>query len=417
MAITHIGAYSSTTQSNYFLQVYGPASFDIYETKFEATSQIAKTFDHVGNQFEDLIPASLGGGVGSKTLPTPSNHETLRIKFGRAKMYYRAKVDREAVFAGVGDGAFEDTMKVLGQRGPLTFSWNIERALWAPYLANGTSKAVEGSGILGTATAVSGTNPYTITMANDFLQGRFEIGNVVNIATDTELRATGGVGADEFEIQQVLPATSQIVVERNGGTQAPATNDIVAMQGSYANDILGIVSSAELASTDNIYTVTSAYRWAPQRKNAGGAGITVEDMDEVVLGMADTVGEGISEVFVPSLQWRKISAQLGDLKRYAMVPPRKAVEGQLGFRGLEYVHPRGTAPILISRFIPTDRIFFTNLKMAVMKHTKGFGWFRDTAGSIWFPYEEEDALQARFGGYQEFYSPPSFVGQLYNLAV
>jgi len=409
MAITYQGAANfANTTSDYFLQVYDNSSKDIYDSTFPYLSMVKKTHNHVGNQFEALFSLSLAGGTGSGVLPEPTQHQTKRVKIGRKSMYYRQKVDRQTLMAGVGDGVFEDMAALMAKRGPLSFSWNMERAMWAPHAIDGSSNVV-GSGKLGTITAVSGTNPYTLTIANDWLTARYEVGSLVNIKTGNTA---------QFEIQSILPDSTQITVERIGGSQVPAGTDEIFMQGSEDNDPIGVYGAAELASGESIYTQAHAWRWQPTRLNANSAGITTELIDELVHGMVDMAGREAAptHLWCHSTQWRKIAAQMEDTKDIQMIPPRRKVEGVLGFSSLSYKHPYGEAPIMVSNFIPKDDLIAIRMSKAEIMHAPGFGWMKDTAGTIWFPYQEEDALQGRYGGYMEHVLPPAYVAQLHTLA-
>lgn len=406
MAISYIGAYDLTKMSNDFLRKYGKGGLELYDSKTVVLSQIKKTFDHTGEAFYDRVDLSLGGGVGSNSLPTATNWDTAQLRIPRKSMYYRTRVQREAIYASKDQGAFTDTMRRLAKRGPSSFARNVERAMFADYATDGSNNVV-GSGILGVASGVVDADPvFTLTIATGFRAANFEVGDVINIEAGN---------TDQFEVQSIDTAATEVVVERNSGTQVPVATDELFMQGSEDTDILGITSLCDFVSGDNLYGEAHGYRWGPTRKDASSAGITVERMDEVVLEIDEITGQGIDLIVCHQTQWRKLSAQLQDLKRYTKLEPKSAVKGHTGFKGIEYVHPSGMAPVVTSRFCQPDRMYFLNTNFLELKHSGGFGWFADDR-TIFLREADSDSYEARYGGYMELFGIPTFQGVLYNLA-
>lgn len=407
MATTYEGTWNLTTQSKNFKKKYGPGGIELYDARNPALSQVKKTFDHTGEEFQDKLDMSLGGGVGGGSLPVASNHQIRRVEFARKKQYYRARIDRESIYASKDGGAFSDGLKELAKKGPMVFSNFIEKQLFLPKAV--VSNALVGGGVLGTiaTSGVSGSNPYTLTLS-DFKAANFEIGNIVNIESGN---------TDRFEVQGIDVANSTITVYRTSGSQVPAQTDTIFDQGNENNGILGIEGNLSFASGNTLYSEAHGYRYEPgSNTNASSAGITVELMDQVTQDIDQKVGEGIDLIITSHVQWRKLSAQMEDQKRYSMVQPMRAgVTGHAGFKGLEYSGPNGGATIIASRFCDSDKMYFLNRSKMNLKHTRGFGWFDDD-GVVFMREADADSYEARFGGYMEFFMIPTYGGRLHSLA-
>lgn len=405
---TYEGTYNLTTQQKNFKIKYGQGGLDLYDGSTPALSQTRKTFDHSGEKFQDKIDASIGGGVGGGSLPVASNHQLRRVEFARKSQYYRARIQREAIYASKDGGAFSDSLKELAKRGPLTFGNFIEKQLFLPKAVS--SNALVGGGVLGTiaASGVSGSNPYVLTLS-DFKAANFEVGNIVNIETGN---------TDRFEITAIDTSAGTITVARTSGSQIPAVTDTIFDQGNENNGILGIEGNLSFASTNTLYGETYGYRYQPGANVSGAsAGVTTELMDQVTTEIDKLCGTAnIDTIYTSHVQWRKIAAQHEDLKRYSVEPMNKNLKGLLSFPALEYVGPSGVAKIMASRFVDNDKMYFINSSKTEMKHARGFGWFDDD-GTVFMREADLDSYEARFGGYMEYYMIPTFHGRLHTLAV
>lgn len=397
--------FSISAASDYFKVKYGPASFFTYDSKTPTLAKIRKTYNWSGLQFEDLVPLSQGGGVGASDgskLPRASVWKSDKAVFDPARMYGRCKIDRLAIYASKNEGAFVDGLKENVRRTVESFSRNVERALYADLNSGQTA----GSGRLGVIGSVTGSNPYVLTITDaSFKEANWEEGDVVNIETGN---------LDEFEVTAVNAATKEVTVTRTSGSQVPQATDEVFMQISEGNDILSIAGILG-ATTGSLYTIPVGRRWQATSVAAGG-GLTTELMDEVVLELERKTGSVPDMILTSHKQWRRLAALLEDQKRYEMVgPANKELVGKVGFKALVYGGPAdGDIPVLRSRFIDEDKMYFLNSKHIELKHMQGFGWFTDD-GTVFIREADSDSYEARFGGYMELWMPPVFHGQLTGL--
>jgi hypothetical protein len=111
-------------------------------------------------------------------------------------------------------------------------------------------------------------------------------------------------------------------------------------------------------------------------------------------------------------QYIKLLNLLEDHKRYN-VPSRK---GEFSFSGLSFMSADGELPVLTSRFIDSDKMYFLNDDhLELHLRPGGFEWF-DEDGTV-FLRESGDAYEARYGGYGQSFINPHFQGYLYGLQV
>lgn len=404
MAITYQGAIDLSSQSEQFIKMYGPGAFDIYDADTIVMGSLPKTFRHQGESFKKTINLSYGGGRGFGSLPTPSQWLSKRVSFARKKMYYRARLDREALYASKSGGAVEELFKQVARTGPTSFRNMIECALFAPHATSGA--AVVGSGKLGTVTAVVNADPvFTLTLANDFKAANFEIGDLVNIETGN---------SELFEVQAITPATKQIQVERVSGVQVPANTDEIFLQNSEDLAVLGLNSVCDFAAGQTLYGVAHQYRYAPTRVDCAGA-LTIAKMEDVILEMGEMTGEGPDLIIMNREQWPELTGLLEGDKRYDVTMPKRDIKGHLGFKGLVFVHPYGVANVHISRYCDSGRMYFINTNRWELMHSQGFGWFQDS-GSVFLTRPDDDELEVRYGGYGEtFFHAPTYFGLLHSI--
>lgn len=404
MAVTYKGPMTLTSQSAAFEKKYAPRAVEVYEVNSPVMSILPMEYNHQGESFNKTLYLSLGGGRGAGTLPTPSQYLTKRVSVQRKKVYNRHFIEREALYASKGGGAVDELFARLAVAVPQSHANMTERALFAPYATS--SNAVVGSGKLGTLTAVTGSNPYTVTLANDFKAANFEVGDIVNIET---------ANTDDFEIQAIDTANKQLTVERVSGSQVPVATDEVFLQNSEDLDIIGLQSVVDFVSGDTLFGVANSYRFAPYRKNMSGA-LTLAAMEEAMLQIGTLTGEGPTDIIVPVDLWSTVSTLVGGAnKRYIISKGQKKVEGLGGYSSLAVTTPYGDAAIHVSRFADADRVYFVNSKHWVMKHAQGFGFFKDT-GSVFLARPDDDQLEIRFGGYKElFVDSPAYFGVIYGI--
>ena len=149
-------------------------------------------------------------------------------------------------------------------------------------------------------------------------------------------------------------------------------------------------------------------------KDAAGAGVTVDRMNEVMLSVEKTFGKAPNLIVTSYAQFQNILALLEDQKVYNL--PNKNVKGNLSFEGIEFMSTRGPIGIFTDRFCDDDRIYFLNDQYIEVHHRPDFGWFDDD-GTVFLRAASTDSYEARYGGYSENYITPTAHGVLKGLAI
>lgn len=398
--------FSLSSASDYFKTKYGPASFNTYDSKTVVLSQLSKQYDLNGDSFEEVVPLSQGAGVGSSDgtiLPRASVWKSDTADFTPARVYARAKIDRQAIYAAKNEGAFVDSLKEVVKRAVNGWSRNIERQLFTEL----GSVDDRGSGVLGVIDSVVAAAPvYTcVITAATWKEANWEEGDVVNVETGN---------TDLFEVTTVTPSTRTVVLTRVTGSQIPVATDEVHMQYSEDNDIVGIKGVVD-AVAGTLYGIPVARRWQSYRYNAASAPLTVDMLNDVMLELDRLSGDSANLIVVSHLQWARFASQLEDQKRYTIVSPQnEALKGKVGFKALAYDGPTGSAAIVTSRFCETDRAYCLNTMEMKLKHMQGFGWFEDD-GTVFLREADSDGYEARFGGYLNLYVNPVKQAVIYGL--
>jgi hypothetical protein len=115
-------------------------------------------------------------------------------------------------------------------------------------------------------------------------------------------------------------------------------------------------------------------------------------------------------------QFIKLLNLLEDQKRYNLPARDKKFKGQISFAAIEYMSADGPIPVIPSRFIDSDKMYFLN-DNHIELHLRpgGLEWFDDD-GTV-FLRESTDSYEARYGGYGQLFVNPHFQGYLHSLAV
>jgi hypothetical protein len=403
------GGFDLTTAANDFKIVYDEAARDIYATDNPTVAMLKKSFNNVGTTFNMYLDLSKGGGLSSGSLGTAAVSKMEQAAVDATSQYYRARFDRKALYKSKDNGAFVEGMAWYARKAPQVFSRYIEVQLYLDKATSGS--ALVGSGILGTIAAggVSGTNPYTLTLGSTDVVERFEIHDIVNIGTgDT----------DEFSVTGVDPDAGTITVNRATGSAIPAAADEIYMQGAEDNGILSIEAITSFASGETLYGVDHQYRFDPGANiNAGSKALTSELLDQAAFGIKNRVGRPVDVVATSTLQWRRLAATMEDQKQIQFKPKGvSGVEANFGFTAIRYNGPNGTALIIPSEYIASDKCYLINSREAELKHTvDGPSWFDDD-GTVFLREANTDSYEARYGAYMELCAVPSYHGRIHTLS-
>lgn len=395
---------------------YGVGALNVYDISTPFLSQIVKTFNLGGERFERYVPLSSGLGVGTTrdgTVPTANPWKMDRLYLEPIENLASVKLSRTLKYATQSkEHAYVSAQGDYVKRGVEGFRNNTERQLIGT--GDGKLGAIES----GSTVTVNGGGSYTFDLdPATFIEANFEEGYLVNI---------GSGNTDLFSIEELDPdelndgAAPTMTVQLKSGSYVPLAGDEIFMQGSEGNDIFGLRGICK-ATTGSLYGVPVGRRWKSWYKSVSTT-ITPAMLDEVILGVHRRCGQAPNLILTSYQQWRILKSTLEGMKRYntEMITPRfnmkdlqqkfieKAATGRLGFKAMVYDGPFGSAPILISRYVRKDEMFFLNTSKDGMElmHQKGGGW-HDDDGTVFLREAGKTNYEARYGfDMQSFISPP-----------
>ena len=407
--VLSMGQWSLTTATEQFKQTYFKASANTYNGKTVMHARVKKTYDFVGEFTSGNNPMTFNGGVGSGRLPTASNNKAAKPILYAKKVYSVAEIDRESIKAADGkDGSFVAQTKDQVKKAVESFNRNCERILFNTY-DNGMLG--QGDGSTTVTGAGSSADPYVVKMsASYWKEANWEEQDHVNCGTEDTL----------LLVQEVVPSTRTVKLVGSSATLTAATGSTSTaakfyMQGSKDNDPTSIATVLE-ATSGTMYGQTVKRRWkAPVQEDAGGKGITVDVMNSDMLQIEKACGATPNLIVTSYEQYVKLLNLLEDKKEYVIEPRVAELKGVVSFKALAFDSVAGTVPIIYNRFVDQDRVYYLNDEYIEVKHRPDFGWFDDD-GTVFLRKSDDDAYEARYGGYFENYIVPSFHGYRKNLA-
>jgi hypothetical protein len=399
--------FNLTDASALFKITYGKLSDNVYNSANVMLGRIKKQYDFVGKRKDVAVPLSFSGGVGAGSLPASNaaNYDDAQIT--AKKVYAVVEIDRETIKASMNDeGSFVRGTKHTVEKGVESYMRNMSRILFG-----NTVGGVGGS--LGTSTAANATgtaaDPVIIITAASWKEANWEEGDYVNFNSDSSV----------FEIISVDPAALTITLNRISGSldlTGTGGSDVAYMQNSKDAEPEGLKGVLD-ATAGSIYGIPVARRWqASHQKDASGAGITPDLLNEGMLSIQRKSGKVPNLIVCSFVQFRKILNFLEDQKEYQVSPRSEDLKGKISFRGVEFMSSAGAVPIFPERFVEDDRVYLLNDNYITCHHRPGFGWFDDD-GTVFLRKSGEDAYEARYGGYKQNYIVPTFHGFIENLAV
>ncbi len=413
MAITVL---TDADYSALFKRTYGEYGDNLYGSGSEdpLESQIPKKFDFQGSDHRFPVKIGFGGGTGFSVLPEANSSKNVDVVLTRKKAYARMNLDRETIVASRGKaGAFKEATQeeTLGK----LKSFNRTQAC---ALYN------DGTGVLG---QFSGSQAGTaaapvLTIINTgnyrFRQAFFEEGDYIQVISSGVTQLTS-----KWEITAVDVATRAVTLARISGsddlTAIGAGTHNVVLQGAWNASPMGLLGVHNFTSS-TLYSVTFARRWSSYRKVLSTAQLlTVDLFNEAVLQMDQRSGEAPNLAVLSTVQMQKFLSQLEDKKRYTTMnskPNKLANKASISFTGIEYMGPRGTMNLVSSRYVRDDMVFLCNTEKMFRKHAEKFGWF-DEDRTVLLRMADQDAYEARYGGYYENYFNPLFQGGIEGLSV
>lgn len=403
-------SFNLTSATNLFKIKYGKLSDNVYNSANVMLGRAKKDYTFTGKRMDIAVPTSYSGGVGSGSLPTANSASYEDAQISAKKMYSVIEIDREAIKAAENDeGAFVRLTKHSVQKGVESWMRNMSRTLFN----DGSGSLGSGDGVTNVSGAGTTGSPYLVVIgAATFKEANWEEKDFVNYNAEVT----------QLEVVAVAPATRTIsLVGTSAGLAALAgvgpvpTNVSLYMQNSRNNDPEGITGVLQ-ATTGSKYGISIARRWKSFQKSAASTGLTVDFMNEVMLGVEKQCGKVPNLIITSYVQYRKLLNLLEDQKQYLIEPRSPELKGKVSFRGVEFMSQAGPVGVFADRFVADDQMMFLNDNYITIHHRPGFGWFDDD-GTVFLRKAGEDTYEARYGGYLQSYVVPSFQGILQNLAI
>ena len=403
--------FSLSEASALFKIKYEKLSENVYNSANVLLGRCKKSYNFTGKKLSIAIPQSFSGGVGSGSLPKANTAIYSDAQIEAKKMYAVVELDRETIKAAMSDeGSFVRATKEVVKKGVESFMRNLSRTLFN----DGSGEIGEGDGSTNVTGDGSASTPYVVTLASSsFKESNLEERDLVNIGSETTT----------LEIDEVDPDNKTIKLKGSSATLAAAvsgttsTSAKIYMQGSKDNDPQGLKGVCD-ATTGQKYEIDVARRWKSQQKAAGGAAISTDLLNEMMLKVEKASGKAPNLIITSFKQYEKILNLLEDQKRYE-VKTRAGLKSKSGadisFSGVEFMSSSGPVGIFPERFVEDDRIYFLNDNHIHIYHRPDFGWFDDD-GTVFLRKSDSDAYEARYGGYLNTYINPCFHGLLYGLS-
>ena len=414
--------YENSTESELMKVKYGKLIDKQFNQENVIFGRMKKNMNFVGSQIERPIIQSIGGGVSSGSLPTANRNKTGKAIITSKKVYAAVSVDRESMKASKTDeGAFVRFTKHPVQIAVRSFNRNLERMLTRGGVAGAgdlitgiaTNSNVTGAGSVG--------SPYVISFdkAATYYPAHFEcieIGDILNAGTETselEVVDMSVTEASGYATGTITVVGTSVLLAADSGASYFAES--LYMQKSKDAEMVGIQGVLE-ATSGTLYSETIGRRWQAYQKDAAAAALSTDLMNDVVINVKRRCGEAPKLILASYHQFIKFLNLLEDQKRFPVSPRDKKLTGKFSFSAVEYISPDGVLPVIASRFLDSNQVFFLNdSHMELNLRPGGLEWF-DEDGTV-FLRESGDSYEARYGGYGEFYMNPHFHGLLDNLAV
>jgi hypothetical protein len=399
---------------------YVKLSENIYNSANVLLGRCKKSYNFTGEKLRIAIPQSFAGGVGSGSLPKAGVAKYGKAEITAKKVYARVEIDRETIKAAKKDeGSFVKATSEVVKKGVESYMRNMSRILFS-----------DGSGALGSGAVNQHTGiSATVSIAN-MKESDFEEGDLVNIfEVDDDASATEtlkGLLTAPQQIIDVDPVLGTITLDTS--VAAASANSVgsgvqkikVYLQGSKDKDPQGLKSvvKAKQSPAETIYNIDQDRKWSSVEKDASSASISTDLLNELMLSVEKKCGKAPNMILTSYKQYEKILNILEDQKRYE-VKTRAGLKSKSGadisFSGVEFMSTSGPVGIFPERFCDDDRVYALNDNHIHIHHRPDFGWFDDD-GTVFLRLANEDAYEARYGGYLEVFINPAFQGLLKNLA-
>jgi len=395
------GKYSINELSELFKTTYGKPSDEAFNTSTLLMAKIRRSNNFIGNDKKMLVPVGYQGGRGAGILPEFSNGSYVQPTLTRKRHYARARYDRETIKASSGsDGAFYQGTSRLVKGTVDTYG-----DMMSIFLHGQSNGAL---GTIGAAVTGSGTtgSPYVCTISvGTWIPANWTKNDLVNVDTSV----------DKFKIQSINRTNRTVsLVIQAGGTQVPADTDLIYLQGSKDAVITGL-GQAMSATSGTMWGVTIDDSFKVSQIDGSGAALTLDDLIRASLDAEEFGGKGIQGIHMPYNQYRRILNQMEDKKVIEVSPRDKALTGRISYKAIALETPHGDVPLIPDKYMLPTEVWGLNYDEIEIMHAPDHGWFDDD-GKVFHRMSEDDAYEARFGGYSEMFAVLNHQVRVHSLA-
>jgi hypothetical protein len=329
-----------------------------------------------------------------------------------------------------GDGAayvdslqFEVENKVMNSgRTEAMLAYNNDTAILGQFTAKAT-----GTAAAPVITIPVGTGVYRTRLHY------WEEDSIVEIEKD--VTGTPALQADFFRITAVSQNNSTKVITvtlaRIGSTTDltdasfdSKTHNVVIQKGSTLNNHRNYATNARRApmgvlgclgfTSSTRYGVTYTRRFASKVVNASSTNLTPDVLIDGIFDYENRTGIFPSLLVASYAQFTSALKLAEGTATYKECTVQGVGPVKFGFKGVEVLTPRGSITMVTSRFLRDDIIFYTNPEKHKQYLAGPFGWFEDD-GTMLLRLSDDDAYEARYGGYYENYFNPFYFHFVENL--
>lgn len=323
-------------------------------------ARIKQTTAHVwGKDVRRLVREGINGGVGAGSeaseLPQANGNGYAQLVTSLKNLYGTIEITDKAMRASASnEGAFVNLLNDEMEGLVRASSFNLGRMLYG-----------DGSGILGTVTAVSGTTVTMSTVKN------FAVGMTVDFLNEYGVVNTNAQGRRVNAVDRVNKK-----ITLSGTTLTTVTLPIgsgCCVQGSYGFELTGLGAIFNL-SKSNIYGLSrSAHSFLnPYVKTDIGA-ITEAEIQTAIDTVEETSGSKINFIVCSWGVKRALTNVLAE--RHSFV---NTVELEGGFKGISFCG----IPVIADRFCPDGTMYLLNTDDFALHQLCDWEWLADEDGCI-----------------------------------
>lgn len=399
-----------SNHSELFKEFYVPIMEAAINTATPMRTQIKRIKNFTGKQITGVARRSRGGGSGNAVIPASSTRKSDPISYTPRSLWQTSVLDWEAMVASGDDkGAFVDVTVDEVEGCMENFTANESRQIF------GTS-----AGILGVLNAVptsAGGGVFTFSISDaTWFSPNWEEGDVINFHTDT----------DGFEITAVSDSAQDITVSRRaGGSFDPTTlagTENIYKQNSKDVELTGLKDIADATvGVTSLYGLTAGRRWIARVQDLSAAPkpLIPDMLTQMCALHHDATGMQYSSIVMNAIQYNDLENQLEGKKEYTQLKSNDSRYADMGWEALT-IRSRGEkVSIFTDLFCPKDRVYFITASKQEMRERPKFGWLEHDGKQYLREFYEGQTprYKAVYGGYEQYFHHPAYLGCIKGLAV